>query len=39
MQADTQNYSLATGNNTVSDEQVPSVSIDAQNTLTSDNVR
>jgi len=38
MQADTQNYSQATVNNGVSAEQ-PSSSIDAQNTLSSNNVR
>lgn len=39
MQADAQNYSLATGNNAVSVEQLPPTSIDAQNTLASNNVR
>jgi hypothetical protein len=38
MQADAQNYSQATVNNGVSAEQ-PSSSIDAQNTLSSNNVR
>ncbi len=38
VQADTQNYSLSTGNNEVSIEQPPTA-IDTQNTLPSTNVK